>query len=99
MEASRRSISSRTQAGEGTLGLPSEKSKTFSLPISAARRLPYSKISRMTERSSPNFCIVLFNISFPPNVYFAGAKRRPVCGAAPLAGSAPYNIFFKNCPV
>ena len=49
-----RTISSFTSAGAGTPGLPSEKSKTFSAPTTFLRALPYSKISRMTERASPS---------------------------------------------
>ena len=48
-----------TASGAGTDGLPIEKSKTFSAPISALRFKPYSKSSRMPERFAPS-CTISF---------------------------------------
>ena len=58
-------ITSFTSSGHGTLGLPSEKSKTFSSPISALRLIPYSKSSLISDLSEPNLSIFSF-IIFPP---------------------------------
>ena len=43
--------------GAGTFGFPILKSKTFSAPISAARFLLYSKISRITDFFVPRVTI------------------------------------------
>ena len=48
-----RAIDSRTASGAGMEGLPSEKSKTFSAPISALRAPPYAAISRMDDFDAP----------------------------------------------
>ena len=45
------------EAGAGKIGFPMLKSKTFSAPISAARFLLYSKISRMTDFLVPRVTI------------------------------------------
>ena len=43
----------RTATGAGTLGLPSEKSKTLSAPISALRAAPQAAISRIELLEAP----------------------------------------------
>ena len=63
-----------TISGAGMLGFPRLKSKTLSAPISALRRFPYSKISRMTERCFPSSAIFLLIIAHPDSVYFSFIK-------------------------
>ena len=75
---SRSTAVSFTQSGAGTLGLPMEKSKTFSAPIWAARSFPNSKSSRITERWVPRptilwgSCACMKNHSFSSPPPFSG---------------------------
>ena len=46
-------MEARTASGAGIEGLPSEKSKTLSTPISALRAFAYAEISRMEDFCAP----------------------------------------------